>query len=327
MSAVENFLSRRQLMVAALLSAGLNRAFAQSSGNVSRIIVPFAAGGAREMPARAIQQELSQETGQNWIIESKPGAGGAIGTSFVSKAAPDGKTLLMAASSHFVTSAMGARPFYEPVKEFAPVANIGNQSYVLMVNAGVPAKTAAEFIQYAKSKPGVLNYNSAGVGSSTHLAMAYFAKTADLDIVHVPYKGTAEAVTDVSGGRGNAVIVPTAGVGVYLQDTRLRIIGITSKKRSALLPNVPTLAESGLSGFQFESWFGLLAPAATPIAIQEKLNAAVNKIIVNKDVKERLLALGMESPQLNLEAFNKVFLADRDLMTRIVKETGITRDS
>ncbi len=327
MNAVENFLSRRQLMVAALLSAGLNRVFAQSSGNVSRIIVPFAAGGAREMPARAIQQELSQETGQNWIIESKPGAGGAIGTSFVSKAAPDGKTLLMAASSHFVTSAMGARPFYEPVKEFAPVANIGNQSYVLMVNAGVPAKTAAEFIQYAKSKPGVLNYNSAGVGSSTHLAMAYFAKTADLDMVHVPYKGTAEAVTDVSGGRGNAVIVPTAGVGVYLQDTRLRIIGITSKKRSALLPNVPTLAESGLSGFQFESWCGLLAPAATPIAIQEKLNAAVNKIIVNKDVKERLLALGMESPQLNLEAFNKVFLADRDLMTKIVKETGITRDS
>ena len=327
MNTDQNFLGRRQMLMAALLSAGLGRAFAQSSGNVSRIIVPFAAGGAREMPARAIQQELSQETGQNWIIESKPGAGGAIGTSFVSKAAPDGKTLLMAASSHFVTSAMGARPFYEPVKEFAPVANIGNQSYVLMVNAGVPAKTAAEFIQYAKSKPGVLNYNSAGVGSSTHLTMAYFAKTADLDMVHVPYKGTAEAVTDVSGGRGNAVIVPTAGVGVYLQDTRLRIIGITSKRRSALLPNVPTLAESGLSGFHFESWFGLLAPAATPIAIQEKLNAAVNKIIVNKDVKERLLALGMESPQLNLDAFNKVFLADRDLMTRIVKETGITRDS
>ena len=327
MKTEQNFLKRRQMLLAALLSAGLGRAFAQSSGNVSRIIVPFAAGGAREMPARAIQQELSQETGQNWIIESKPGAGGAIGTAFVSKAAPDGKTLLMAASSHFVTSAMGARPFYEPVKEFAPVANIGNQSYVLMVNAGVPAKTAAEFIQYAKSKPGVLNYNSAGVGSSTHLTMAYFAKTADLDMVHVPYKGTAEAVTDVSGGRGNAVIVPTAGVGVYLQDTRLRIIGVTSKSRSALLPNVPTLAESGLSGFHFESWFGLLAPAATPIAIQEKLNAAVNKIILNKDVKERLLALGMESPQLNLEAFNKVFVADRDLMTRIVKETGITRDS
>ena len=322
----ENFWGRRQLMLAALLSAGLGKAFAQSGG-VSRIIVPFAPGGAREMPARAIQQELSQETGQNWIIESKPGAGGAIGTAFVSKAAPDGKTLLMAASSHFVTSAMGARPFYDPVKEFAPVANIGNQSYVLIVNAGVPAKTAAEFIQYARSKPGVLNYNSAGVGSSTHLAMAYFAKSADIDMVHVPYKGTAEAATDVSGGRGNAVVVPTAGVGVYLQDTRLRVIGITSKKRSPLLPNVPTLAESGLSGFHFESWFGLLAPAATPVAIQEKINAAVNKIIGNKDVKERLLTLGMDSPQWNLDAFNKVFLADRDLMTKIVKETGITRES
>jgi tripartite-type tricarboxylate transporter receptor subunit TctC len=321
-----SFLDRRQWLVAALLSAGLGKAFAQSGG-VSRIIVPFAPGGAREMPARAIQQELSQETAQNWIIESKPGAGGAIGTAFVSKAAPDGKTLLMAASSHFVTAAMGARPFYEPVKEFAPVANIGNQSYVLIVNASVPAKSAAEFIQYAKSKPGVLNYNSAGVGSSTHLAMAYFAKTADIDMVHVPYKGTAEAVTDVSGGRGNAVIVPTAGVGVYLQDTRLRVIGITSKKRSALLPNIPTLAESGLAGFHFESWFGLLAPAATPVAIQEKINAAVNKIIGNKDVKERLMALGMDSPQWNLDAFNKVFLADRDLMTKIVKETGITRES
>ncbi len=327
MSAENTFLKRRQLVLATLLSAGWGKTFAQSSGGVSRIIVPFGAGGAREMPARAIQQELSQETGQNWIIESKPGAGGAIGTAFVSKAAPDGKTLLMAASSHFVTSAMGARPFYDPVKEFAPVANIGNQSYILMVNSSVPVKTAAEFIQYAKSKPGVLNYNSAGVGSSTHLAMAYFAKTADIDMVHVPYKGTAEAVTDVSGGRGNAVVVPTAGVGVYLQDTRLRVIGITSKKRSPLLPNVPTLAESGLSGFQFESWFGLLAPAATPMPIQEKLNAAVNKIIVNKDVKERLLALGMDSPQLSLEAFNKVFLADRDLMTKIVKETGITRES
>jgi len=326
MQVEQSYLGRRQLMLAALLSAGLGKAFAQSGG-VSRIIVPFAPGGAREMPARAIQHELSQETGQNWIIESKPGAGGAIGTAFVSKAVPDGKTLLMAASSHFVTAAMGARPYYDPVKEFVPVANIGNQSYVLMVNASVPAKSAAEFIQYAKSKPGVLNYNSAGVGSSTHLAMAYFAKSADIDMVHVPYKGTAEAATDVSGGRGNAVIVPTAGVGVYLQDTRLRVIGITSKKRSPLLPNVPTLAESGLSGFHFESWFGLLAPAATPVAAQEKINAAVNKIIGNKDVKERLQALGMDSPQWNLDAFNKAFLADRDLMTKIVKETGITRES
>jgi tripartite-type tricarboxylate transporter receptor subunit TctC len=278
------------------------------------------------MPARAIQQELSQETGQNWIIEGKPGAGGAIGTAMVARAAPDGKTLLMAASSHFVVAAMGARPFYDPVKEFAPVANIGNQSYVLIVNAQLPVKTVADFIQYTRGKPGVLNYNSAGIGSSTHLAMAYFARAAGLDMQHVPYKGTAEAANDVSGGRGHAVIVPTAGVGVYLQDTRLRVIGVTSARRSTLLPQFPTLAESGLPGFHFESWFGLLAPAGTPQSVLEKLNATVNKIIATKDVRERLLQLGVESTSLDLEGFNKLFLADRELITRIVKETGITRD-
>jgi tripartite-type tricarboxylate transporter receptor subunit TctC len=319
-------LQRRQLLLAGLMAVEAGAAWGQVGGAVSRIIVPFAPGGAREMPARAIQQELSQETGQNWIIEGKPGAGGAIGTAMVARAAPDGKTLLMAASSHFVVAAMGARPFYDPVKEFAPVANIGNQSYVLIVNAQLPVKTVADFIQYTRGKPGVLNYNSAGIGSSTHLAMAYFARAAGLDMQHVPYKGTAEAANDVSGGRGHAVIVPTAGVGVYLQDTRLRVIGVTSARRSTLLPQFPTLAESGLPGFHFESWFGLLAPAGTPQSVLEKLNATVNKIIATKDVRERLLQLGVESTSLDLPGFNKLFLADRELITRIVKETGITRD-
>ena len=325
MSSDSSFLDRRQMLLAALLSSGLGKAFAQSGG-VSRIIVPFAPGGAREMPARAIQQELSQETGQNWIIESKPGAGGAIGTAFVSKAAPDGKTLLMAASSHFVTSAMGARPFYDPVKEFAPVANIGNQSYVLIVNAGVPAKTAAEFIQYARSKPGVLNYNSAGVGSSTHLAMAYFAKTADIDMVHVPYKGTAEAATDVSGGRGNAVIVPTAGVGVYLQDTRLRVIGITSKKRSPLLPNIPTLAESGLAGFHFESWFGLLAPAGTPVSVVNRIQQEVAKAMGTAVVKEKLLSQGAIPGGNTPDEFVKFIDTEHKKWAQVVKTSGAKVD-
>src|SRR6185436_13105439 len=195
---------------------------------------------------------------QTWIIEAKPGAGGAIGTAAVARAAPDGKTLLMAASSHFVTAAMGARPFYDPIKEFVPVANIGNQSYIMLVNAGLPVKTIAEFVRYAKSNPGVLNYNSAGVGSSTHLAMAYFAKMAGIpeaNMQHVPFKGTQEAITDVMAGRGHAIIVPTAGVEVYLRDARLRVIGLTAARRSALLPNIPTFSESGLPGFVFVSWF------------------------------------------------------------------------
>ncbi len=318
--------SRRQLLQAAALAALAQPAWAQVGANVSRIVVPFAPGGAREMPARAIQHELSRELGQNWIIESKAGAGGAIGTAAVAHAAPDGKTLLMAASSHFVTAAMGAKPFYEPVKDFVPVANIGNQSYVLIVNAALPVKTVAELIAYAKSKPGVLNYNSAGVSSSTHLAMAYFAHVAGLGMEHVPYKGTQEAVTDVSGGRGHAVIVPTAGIGVYLQDARLRVLGLTARKRSALLAQIPTLDESGLAGFFFESWFGLLAPAGTPAAVVEKLNAAVNKVIAIKEVRERLHQLGIESNYLSAEGFSKLFLADQELMGKIVKDSGIKRE-
>ncbi len=319
-------MNRRKIVLTALLAAATDALWAQAGTAVSRIVVPFAAGGAREMPARAIQQELGRELGQSWIIEARPGAGGAIGTAAVAHAAPDGRTLLMAASSHFVTAAMGARPFYDPVKEFIPVANIGNQSYILMVNAALPVKTVAEFIRYAKSNPGVLNYNSAGVGSSTHLAMAYFARSADIEMQHVPYKGTQEAVTDVTGGRGQAVIVPTAGVGLYLQESRLRIIGLSAAKRSALLPQIATFSESGLPGFTFESWFGLLAPAGTPAGTVERINAAVNKVISVREVHERLQQLGIESTPLNVEGFNKLFLADRELMTRIVKESGITRD-
>ncbi len=301
-------------------------ALAQSANAVSRIIVPFAPGGAREMPARAIQNELNKALNQNWIIENKPGAGGAIGTAYVAQAAPDGKTLVMAASSHFVTAAMGAKPFYEPTKDFVPVANIGKQSYVLFVNAALPVKNLAEFIRHAKANPGTLNYNSAGIASSTHLAMAYLVRAAGLEMVHIPFKGTAEAANDVSGGRGHAVFMPTAGIGPYLQDTRLRVLGITAGKRSALLPQVPTLAEAGLAGYLFESWFGLLAPKGTPAATVESLNEAVNKVVAQPEVAERLQKLGIETAPLSVEAFNKVFLADRDLMFRIVKESGITRE-
>ena len=317
---------RRRLLGALALAFLAASAQAQSGNAVARIIVPFAPGGAREMPARAIQNELNKALGQNWIIDNKPGAGGAIGTAFVAQSAPDGKTLLMAASSHFVTAAMGAKPFYEPVKDFVPVANIGKQSYVLFINAALPAKNLTEFIAYAKAHPGVLNYNSAGIASSTHLAMAYLVRSGGIDMVHIPFKGTAEAANDVSGGRGHAVIMPTAGVGPYLQDSRLRVIGITSAKRSSLLPQLPTLAEGGLPGFVFESWFGLLAPKGTPATTVESINAAVNKVIVQPEVADRLQKLGIETGYLNVEGFNKLFLADRELMVRIVKESGITRE-
>lgn len=314
---------RRQLLGAGLLALAGTSA-AQSS--VPRIVVPFAAGGAREMPARAIQQELNKELGQNWIIDNKPGAGGAMGTSHVGQSAPDGTTLLMAASSHFVTAALGAKPAYEPVKDFAPVALIGNQSYVLIVQAALPVRNVAELIAYAKARPGALNYNSAGIASSTHLAGAYFCKMAGIDLVHIPFKSTQEAANDVMGTRGHIVFVPTAGVSVYTRDARVRILATTGLTRAGTLPQVPTVNESGLPKFEFESWFGLLAPSKTPPALITRINAAVNKVVAQPEVKERLQNLGIDPVPMGVAEFNKVFLSDRELMTRIVKDSGVTRE-
>lgn len=314
---------RRLLATLALMACA---AAAQAQTGVSRVIVPFSAGGAREMPVRLIQPELNKETGRSWIIENKPGAGGAIGTAYVAQSPPDGMTLLMAASSHFVTAAMGAKPHYEPVKDFVPVANIGMQSYVLIVPAALKLNSVAELVAYAKTKPGELNYSSAGISSSTHLAGAYFASAAGIQMVHVPFKSTQDAANDVVSGRSHMVFVPTAGAGVYLADKRVRILGITATKRTPLLPAVPTLAESGLPKFQFESWFGLLAPAATPAPVVASLNAAVNKVLARKDIRAGLQGLGIEPSPQTLPEFSKLFQADRELMARIVKDSGITRE-
>src|SRR5216683_8083437 len=241
-------------------------AAAQPGGKVMRIVVPFAAGGAREVLARTFYSELGAALGQTAIIDNRPGAGGAIGTASVARAAPDGQTLIFAASSHNVTALLGANPPYDPIKDFAGVANIGAQSYVLMASAAVPAKTVAEFVEYAKANPGRLNYASAGHGSSSHLAMAYFAGLAKLDMVHIPFKSTADANNDVLAARSHAVIVPNVGAIPFVRDERIRLLGVTSRKRSAFLPGVPPVAES-VPGYGFDSWFGLLAPAKTPRAV------------------------------------------------------------
>src|SRR5207237_2264765 len=189
---------------------------------VMRIVVPFAAGGAREVLARSFYSELGAALGQPVIVENRPGAGGAIGTASVARAAPDGNTLVFAASSHNITALLSERG-YDPIKDFAPVANIGMQSYVLMTSAEVPARTVGELIERAKAKPGALNYASPGYGSSGHLAMAYFAKVAGVKMVHIPFKSTQDATNDVLAGRSQALIVPNVGAMPFAKDTRIRL--------------------------------------------------------------------------------------------------------
>ena len=294
---------------------------AQAGGKVVRIVVPFAAGGAREVLARSFHNELAAALGQAIIVENRPGAGGAIGTTSVARAAPDGLTLIFAASSHNATALLSARAPYDPIKDFAAVANIGMQSYVLMASAELPARSVAELVSYAKANPGKLNYASPGHGSSGHLAMAYFAKLAGIDLVHIPYKSTQDATNDVLAGRSQVLIVPNVGAMSFAKDARIRLLGVTSPARSAFLPNVPAVAEA-LPGYAFESWFGLLAPAQTPRAVIERINAEVGKLLKNPVILERLAAQGVEPRPLSPDAFTKLIREDYDAMAKVVQVVG-----
>jgi len=271
--------------------------------------------------ARTFTSELGAALGATAIIDNRPGAGGAIGTASVAKAAPDGQTLIFAASSHNVTALLGAIPAYDPIKDFAGVANIGMQSYVLMASASVPAKTAAEFVAYAKANPGKLNYASAGHGSSSHLAMAYFASLAGLDMVHIPFKSTADANNDVLAARSHAVIVPNVGAIPFVRDDRIRLLGVTSRKRSAFLPGAPPVAES-VPGYGFDSWFGLLAPAKTPKAVIARINAAVAKLLREPVILARLAGQGVEPRPLSPAVFERLIREDYEDMARVVRAVG-----
>src|SRR5882672_3293661 len=296
-------------------------AAAQVGGKVLRIVVPFAAGGAREVLARTFYGELGAALGQTVIVENRPGAGGAIGTASVARAAPDGNTLVFAASSHNLTVLLAANPAYDPINDFAAVANVGMQSYVLMTSAQLPARTLGELVRHAKAHPGTLNYASAGHGSSSHLAMAYLARLAGIEMVHIPFKSTQDATNDVIAGRSHALIVPNVGAMPFQKDARIRLLGVTSPKRSAFLPEVPAVAED-LPGYVFESWFGLLAPARTPRAVIERINAEVAKLLRNPVILERLAAQGVEPRPLSPAAFEKLLREDHEAMARVVKSVG-----
>jgi tripartite-type tricarboxylate transporter receptor subunit TctC len=292
-----------------------------AAAQVVRIVVPFAAGGAREVLARTFNSELGAALGQTMIIDNRPGAGGAIGTAFVAKAAPDGRTLIFAASSHNLTALLGATPAYDPIADFAAVANVGMQSYVLMSTASIPARTTAELLAYARANPGKLNYASAGHGSSTHVAMAYLASLAGLSMVHIPFKSSQDAVNDVLAGRSHAVIVPNVGAIPYAKDQRIRILGVTSRARSPFLPGVPPVAES-VAGYQFDSWFGLLAPAGTPKAVIGRINGEMAKLLRDPVILKRLAAQGVVPRPLSPEAFARLIRQDYEETAKMVKTVG-----
>ena len=306
---------------------GAQAAHAQiGAGKVVHIIVPFAAGGVQDILARAITNELGQALGSSVIVENRPGAGGTIGTSLVAKAAADGTTLVLSAASHTINGSLYAKLPYDPIKDFTGMAHIGNASYVLIINGEVPAKNVAEFIRHAKSNPGKMNYATAGNGSATHLSMAYFNGLAGIDLVHVPFKATGEAVNEVLVGRAQAVIAANIGAIPYVKDARVRLIGVTSAKRSKFLPEIPAIAESGLPGYAFDSWFGLLGPAGTPKPVVDQVNAAMARLLKDPVILDRLAKQGIEPQAMGSDEFNRLLRADFERMAKVVKASGARVD-
>jgi tripartite-type tricarboxylate transporter receptor subunit TctC len=314
-----SFWKALSLTAALLVSASLQ-------AQTVRIVVPFAAGGVQDIIARSINAEFGAKIGRTVIVENRTGAGGTIGNASVAKSAPDGTTLLLAAASHTITGHVYARLPYHPLKDFTPIAHIGNVDYILMINGELPVKTVRELISFLKQHPGKFNFASAGTGSATHLSMAYFSSLAGVQMVHIPYKATNEAIQEVMVGRAHAVMASTIGALPFAKDARFRMLGVSGAARSKFAPDLPTIAEAGLPGYQFDSWIGLLAPAGVPRATVEQMNAAVGELLKDAGVLDRLAKQGVTPAALSPEAFGKLLQDDFARMERVVKAAGARID-
>jgi tripartite-type tricarboxylate transporter receptor subunit TctC len=259
-----------------------------------RFIVPFPAGASSDIIGRILAQKMSQHLGQQIVIENRAGASGNIGADAIAKAAPDGYTIGIAtASTHAVAASLTANLPYHPIKDFAPVAMLGSQPYVLVLHPALPARNLAELIALAKTKPGMLNYGSAGVASLAHLATALFASMAGIDIVHVPYKSSAQSVIDMITGRLDMQFATIAPSLPNIQAGQLRALATSGKTRAAVLPDVPTVAEAGIAGYEAALWIAVVAPAATPTTIIARLNRVLNEILKSPEGTDPLIAQGM----------------------------------
>jgi tripartite-type tricarboxylate transporter receptor subunit TctC len=291
-----------------------------------RVIVPFSPGGAVDGPMRLIAQELSKRLGQPVVVENKPGAGATIGTDAVAKAAPDGYTLLLASQTNAISATLYAKLPFEPIEDFTPVSLIGREPGVVVVNPAVPAKTLAEFIAYVKVRPGEVNYASSGNGSGQHLFAALLASKTGMKMNHIPYRGSGQATTDLLSGVVAMSIPGTAGMVGHIKAGKLRALAVTGARRSPLLPDVPTVIESGVPDYEAYVWMGLLAPKGTPPAVVERLNREVVAVLGEDDVRRYMASAGIEIVGSTPAAFGAFFRAEKDQWAKVIRETGARVD-
>ena len=314
------------LLLSYLPFAVLAQADAYPSKSI-RIVVPFPPGGATDIAARLIGTKLSERWKQPVVVENKPGAGGNLGSDIVAKAPPDGYTLVMGVTgSHAINTSLYSKMPYDPVADFEPITQVAVVPNVVVVHPGVPAATLAELVALAKKEPGKLNYASLGNGTAAHLTMEMFKTAAGIDLAHIPYKGSAPAVADLLAGQVQVMVDGLPSALPHVKAGKLRALAVTSAKRSAAAPDLPTIAESGYPGFFADAWSGLFAPKHTPKPIVDKLAAEVQRILDLPDVRERLASLGAEPVGSTPAEFAGHVRREIDKWSRVVKASGARVD-
>ena len=288
-----------------------------------RLVVPFLAGGSTDIVGRTVAQKLNEMWGQPVVVDNRPGGGTTIGTEAVARAAPDGYTLLVTPAPFTINPSLLAKIPSDALNDFAPITLINTTPLVMVVHPGVPAKTVKELIALAKAKPGKLNFGSSGTGGSNHLAGELFDAMAGVKMVHIPYKGNAGALTDIVGGHLDVVYNGVTSAIALIRGGKLRVLAVTSLKRTAALPEVPTLDETGLKGFEAVAWNGLTAPAKTPRDVILKINADVIKIINSPELKERLKAEGSDPVGNSPEQFAAFLRSEVAKWAKVIKVAGV----
>ena len=306
------------------ISGSVHFAMAQEfPARTVRVIVPVSPGGGSDLFGRVIARKLTESWGQQVVVENRPGAGAVIGTELVARAAPDGYTLLVVASTHSINPSFYRKLPYDPVKDFAAVSLVGETPNVLVAHPSLPVRSAAQLIALARKRPGELAFGSAGVGQTTHLAAELFKSMAKINVVHVPYKGSGAAEIELAGGHVHFIIDSMPAAMPNIRSGRTLALATAGARRSPTLPDVPTVAESGLPGYKFGVWLGILAPAGTPQPVVARINKELVRVMALPDVKEVLFGQGAESRTSSPQEFSDYIRTQIDLFAKIVKDAGI----
>jgi tripartite-type tricarboxylate transporter receptor subunit TctC len=309
-------------VLAALQSIAAN-AQAPYPNRPIKLVVPFAPGGSNDSIARVLANKLSARLGQPVVVENKGGGGGTIGIDAVAKSAPDGYTLLFGSTSIITNAASGKKLPYDPIKDLQPIGEVGAGPFMIVVGNDFKATTLRGFIDLARAKPDTITYGTAGIGGMNHLATEFFASVAQVKLVHVPYKGIGPAFTDLLGGNVQMVVPSVAGAAPYINSGKLRGLAVTGAQRSALAPNVPTVSEAGLPGFQLEVWWGLEAPARLPEPIVKRLNTELNAVLAAPEVHDLLAREGATPRPGTPQAFGDLIRSELGRWTKLIQERHI----